>query len=249
MRRARTDHAKEQRRGAILRAATSLLDRSRYDTVTMAAVAREAGIAKGTTYLYFATKEQLFLALLEEEYAAWFGDARVALRMLPADPDLGAVRDALVGTVKDRPRFLELMQLLHGVLEQNIPVETALAFKTRLRDEVTGLALVLSEVTGVPMPRAGRLLQGAASALRGALARAVESGGRHILGLVCTASLQQLANELGHTGTKINFCGRSTPTPALPSRSHDALRPLRQRPDKLRRRQCRDRRRRGRGAL
>ena len=158
MRRARTDHAKEQRRGAILRAATSLLDRSRYDTVTMAAVAREAGIAKGTTYLYFATKEQLFLALLEEEYAAWFGDARVALRMLPADPDLGAVRDALVGTVKDRPRFLELMQLLHGVLEQNIPVETALAFKTRLRDEVTGLALVLSEVTGVPMPRAGRLL-------------------------------------------------------------------------------------------
>ena len=158
MRRARTDHAKEQRRGAILRAATSLLDRRRYDTVTMAAVAREAGIAKGTTYLYFATKEQLFLALLEEEYAAWFGDARVALRMLPADPDLGAVRDALVGTVKDRPRFLELMQLLHGVLEQNIPVETALAFKTRLRDEVTGLALVLSEVTGVPMPRAGRLL-------------------------------------------------------------------------------------------
>ena len=158
MRRARTDHAKEQRRGAILRAATSLLDRSRYDTVTMAAVAREAGIAKGTTYLYFATKEQLFLALLEEEYAAWFGDARVALRVLPADPDLVAVRDALVGTVKDRPRFLELMQLLHGVLEQNIPVETALAFKTRLRDEVTGLALVLSEVTGVPMPRAGRLL-------------------------------------------------------------------------------------------
>ena len=158
MRRARTDHAKEQRRGAILRAATSLLDRSRYDTVTMAAVAREAGIAKGTTYLYFATKEQLFLALLEEEYAAWFGDARVALRALPADPDLGAVRDALVGTVKDRPRFLELMQLLHGVLEQNIPMETARAFKTRLRDEVTGLALVLSEVTAMPMPRAGRLL-------------------------------------------------------------------------------------------
>ncbi|MCO4772559.1 MAG: TetR family transcriptional regulator [Deltaproteobacteria bacterium] len=158
MRRARTEQAKEQRRDAILGAAVTLLDRDRYDAVTMAAVAREAGIAKGTTYLYFRTKEQLFLALLEEEYSGWFGAARVALRALPEGASLARVTDALVATVGDRPRFLALMQLLHVVLEQNISVETALAFKTRLRDEVTGLALVLSEVTGMEMMRAGKLL-------------------------------------------------------------------------------------------
>jgi AcrR family transcriptional regulator len=158
MRRARSDEDKEQRRDAILAAAVTLMDRERYDGVTMAAVAREAGIAKGTTYLYFHTKEQLFLALLEEEYAAWFAAARDALRVLPTSSSTASVADALIGTVGDRPLFLQLMELLHVVLEQNITVETALAFKTRMRDEVVGLALVLSEVTGIEMMRAARLL-------------------------------------------------------------------------------------------
>jgi AcrR family transcriptional regulator len=158
MRRARSDEAKEQRRDAILAAAVHLLDRGRYDGVTMAAVAREAGIAKGTTYLYFKTKEQLFLALLEEEYAAWFAAARAALRGLPEGVGVEMTADALISTVGERPLFLSLMELLHVVLEQNITVETALAFKTRLRDEVTGLALVLSEVTGIEMMRAAKLL-------------------------------------------------------------------------------------------
>jgi AcrR family transcriptional regulator len=39
---------------------------------TMAALAREAGLAKGTLYLYFRTKEELFLALLENGFGAWF---------------------------------------------------------------------------------------------------------------------------------------------------------------------------------
>jgi len=158
MRRARSEEAKEQRRDAILAAAVSLLDRGRYDAVTMAAVAREAGIAKGTTYLYFSTKEQIFLALLEEEYASWFAAAREALRQVGPGAELGQVADALLATIDERPLFLQLMELLHVVLEQNISVETALAFKTRVRDEVTGLALVLSEVTGIEMTRAGRLL-------------------------------------------------------------------------------------------
>ena len=158
MRRARSEEDKEQRRDAILAAAVTLLDRERYEGVTMAAVARQAGIAKGTTYLYFNTKEQLFLALLEEEYAAWFAAARAALRQLDGPSEVSEVADALIASVGERPLFLQLMELLHVVLEQNISVETALAFKTRMRDEVTGLALVLSEVTGIEMMRAGKLL-------------------------------------------------------------------------------------------
>ena len=32
-----------------------------YEAVTIAAVAQESGLAKGTVYLYFKTKEELFL--------------------------------------------------------------------------------------------------------------------------------------------------------------------------------------------
>jgi len=158
MRRASSAQDKERRRTAILRAAGDLLDGSRYEAVSMAAVAREAGIAKGTTYLYFPTKEQLFLALLEDEYAAWFGAARIALRELGPTPSPEQVTAGLMGTLRDRPRLLSLMERVHRVLEQNISVDAAGAFKGRLQDEATGLALVLSEKAGISMRRAMRLL-------------------------------------------------------------------------------------------
>ncbi len=158
MRRARSAQEKERRRTAILRAAGDLLDEARYEDVSMAAVAREVGIAKGTTYLYFPTKEQLFLAVLEVEYAAWFGAARTALRALGDTPTPEQVTAGLMGTLQDRPRLLSLMERVHRVLEQNISVDAAGAFKGRLQDEATGLALVLSEKAGISMRRAMRLL-------------------------------------------------------------------------------------------
>jgi AcrR family transcriptional regulator len=38
----------------------------------MAELAEQCGLAKGTLYLYFDSKEELFLAALELELAAWF---------------------------------------------------------------------------------------------------------------------------------------------------------------------------------
>ena len=47
------------------RTAASLLGRREYASVTMAEIARQCGLAKGTLYLYFDSKEELFLATLE----------------------------------------------------------------------------------------------------------------------------------------------------------------------------------------
>ncbi len=61
---------KEARRRAILQAARQVFARKGYDPATLEAVAREAGLAKGTLYLYFRDKEDLFfqvvLATLED---------------------------------------------------------------------------------------------------------------------------------------------------------------------------------------
>ena len=52
---------REARRQAILQAARQVFARKGFEPATLEAVAREAGLAKGTLYLYFKDKEALYL--------------------------------------------------------------------------------------------------------------------------------------------------------------------------------------------
>lgn len=58
--------ARSDKRERILRAALSSISRLGLHNTPMAAIAREAGVAKGTPYLYFASKEALINALYVE---------------------------------------------------------------------------------------------------------------------------------------------------------------------------------------
>jgi AcrR family transcriptional regulator len=53
--------AREEKRAAILQAASQVFARKGYETAALEEVARKAGLAKGTLYLYFKDKETLYL--------------------------------------------------------------------------------------------------------------------------------------------------------------------------------------------
>ena len=61
-----------------------------FDAASMNDITREAGVSKGTIYVYFASKEELFEALIEEERCAIFNDLYLALEQA------GGVRDTLI---------------------------------------------------------------------------------------------------------------------------------------------------------
>ena len=61
-----------------------------FDAASMNDITREAGVSKGTIYVYFASKEELFEALIEEERCAIFNDLYEALEQG------GDVRDTLI---------------------------------------------------------------------------------------------------------------------------------------------------------
>jgi len=61
-----------------------------FDAASMNDITREAGVSKGTIYVYFSNKEELFEALIEEERCAIFNDLYLALEQT------GAVRDTLI---------------------------------------------------------------------------------------------------------------------------------------------------------
>ena len=154
--RARKDEDKAVRRLAILDTATALLQHGAYHDITMAEVARQSGLAKGTLYLYFSSKEALFLAALERELDRWFADVGGLLKPGPLTP--GAFARGLAGSLTAHPRLLELMSLLHNVLEHNIDVETARGFKTNLLRKMQAASVLVEAALPMLRPGTGALL-------------------------------------------------------------------------------------------
>jgi TetR/AcrR family transcriptional regulator len=125
-RRAVTDALKDARRDAILAAARALFCAEPFESIAMSQVAAAAGLAKGTLYLYFRTREEIFLALLTREYSAWLAAfAEEAKRF--ATPE--AALDWIAASLSGRQELVLLAGILHAVLERNLSVETARAFK------------------------------------------------------------------------------------------------------------------------
>ncbi|WP_437298770.1 TetR/AcrR family transcriptional regulator [Sorangium sp. So ce426] len=166
-RRARKEEQKEERRRFIIDAAWQLFQETPYPEVTMAQVAERTRLAKGTLYLYFTTKEELFLAVVDQELAKWFHDvdihlthfcasrgdasaarprpsrARRAAPGAPAEDASASVASILSTTLAARDAMTRLLGILHSVLEQNVSYEAALRFKLSLLGHVERTGVLL----------------------------------------------------------------------------------------------------------
>lgn len=59
---------RKSRKEEIIKAASNLFSQKSYHDVTMDQIAGEVGVAKGTIYLYFKSKENLYLGILEHTF-------------------------------------------------------------------------------------------------------------------------------------------------------------------------------------
>lgn len=126
---------KQERRDAILDAAERLLLDARDHMASVAEVAEEAGLAKGTVYLYFPGKDELLLAVHERGVDGFFRavDARLAMpATIAVDEMLELTRRHLV----EPPLFLPLAWRCFGLMAQGLPTAAALAFKQRMGERL-----------------------------------------------------------------------------------------------------------------
>jgi AcrR family transcriptional regulator len=129
--RARTDQAKEARREQLLEVAAQLWTEKNFNSITMNEVATRAKLAKGTTYLYFQTKEELLLALLERELENWFLELGLSLsKKVSLTPKEFA--QLMTKSLVQRQAFMRLICIQSSILEHNIDFERALEFKSFL---------------------------------------------------------------------------------------------------------------------
>ncbi len=127
--RAVRDEQKRERRQAILDRAWELFQTTKYETLTMGDIAQSLGLAKGTVFLYFKTKEALFLTLVEQQLTIWFAEVDARLEGLERSGTIPQVTAILHQSLEKRSGLTRLLAILHTLLEQNIDLDSALHFK------------------------------------------------------------------------------------------------------------------------
>ncbi len=106
-------------------------------------VARRAGVAKGTVFLYFPTKEALGLALLEDLLQEWFTALDAELARATAARGPRVLARILAETLSARPVLGRMLAIAGSVLERNVDAGTLVAFEKTVLERMrrTGGAL------------------------------------------------------------------------------------------------------------
>ena len=126
-RRAIAPEAKTERRAAIVNAVQELARRDLSASYSVEQLARKAGLAKGTVYLYFKTREEMLLAVHEKQAHELFDVVERAL----AAPGASAAKVVRAGLryLKAHPEFYPLAASCRSMLDKNVGTEAAFAFK------------------------------------------------------------------------------------------------------------------------
>jgi AcrR family transcriptional regulator len=157
MQRARSETAKLAREDSILTAAEILLRQSGYDAMTMQAVATAAGLAKGTLYLYFTSRESLVLAVHGRLFDRWID------RFAVYQPELtgfdGFCRD-FARHYADDPLFLQLAGFATALLEPQLDREAYIKSKRGMARRVKRLAGLVCQQFAIVPTAAQKLIWG-----------------------------------------------------------------------------------------
>lgn len=145
--RARSRDQKQERREDILRAARAHLAAVGFERFSLVPLAKAAGVARGTLYLYFPTREELLLTIYMQEGRAWA--AEVLAHMSPETTVSGFLA-MYYDTALRHPLFLELAPHVPGVIEENVSRESLIACKRLGGEMVATIGERHSSVLGLP---------------------------------------------------------------------------------------------------
>ena len=111
--RARDEDQKLARKHTLMAAGWALFKENDGQLPSVAQVVKKAGLAKGTFYLYFKTKEELFLELLADAVQRFFDNLKQELGNEAIDLD--AIIDTFVRHLSEDETLIQLVQMLFEV--------------------------------------------------------------------------------------------------------------------------------------
>ena len=158
--RAVDEHDKSLRRRAILDAGYRLIRPCCERLPSVNEIAEAAGLAKGTVYLYFKTKEGIFLAILSDLYESLLQDI---LQLVSESRDARTLTSSFLGRLsgflREHPYFLPLASMANSIIEPNVPQADVVEFKQRLVDSLESVGTALNKIfPGLTPDEGARLL-------------------------------------------------------------------------------------------
>ena len=117
-----------QRREEIVGACEQLYQTMSFRDITLKEISSVTSFSRPTIYNYFHTKEEIFLALFEQEYDRWNGDLE---KILNADQDFDSKELAghIARSLESRAQLLKLLSMNNFDMEENSREELLVSFK------------------------------------------------------------------------------------------------------------------------
>ncbi len=148
---ANSEEQKALRRSVIIRSARELFEKSGFHEISMQEVARRAGMAKGTVFFYFKTKEELFLACAREELDRWHDRFDAMLREYqkthdPGDFNVDELVEIMIRSLGENDTFIRFVSIVEGVLNRNVDFDVLLAHKKFILTRAVPTGKLLEEI-------------------------------------------------------------------------------------------------------
>ncbi|MBI5454374.1 MAG: TetR/AcrR family transcriptional regulator [Deltaproteobacteria bacterium] len=147
---ARRAKEREGRRSAILASAREVFFAKGFMNATVGEIAASSSLAKGTLYLYFTSKEEMYCALMDEGMDLLKKDLMKALsRPMRPDRVLSELVKAYHGFYKKRPEYFRIMFLsAQPDVRSKVPNETLEASVGKAKECLGAVAEIIQKGIG-----------------------------------------------------------------------------------------------------
>jgi TetR/AcrR family transcriptional regulator len=117
--RAISEKDKLKRKEKILKTAWKLYKETEGKLPSVSLIAQKTGLSKGTVYLYFKTKDEIFLQLFMYQLREWHVSVASKLQSRKGKISVAEFAKILTDYVVKNPLLLKMGSIVRGVLEEN----------------------------------------------------------------------------------------------------------------------------------
>ncbi len=132
------------RKEEIVRACASLYETMSFKEITIKEIGEATSFTRTSIYNYFQTKEEIFLALFQQEYEKWIADLDALAAKYETLTDDELARE-LARSLENRILLLKLLSMNLYDMEENSRIERLVEFKTAYGNSVRAVGRLLEK--------------------------------------------------------------------------------------------------------
>jgi len=127
-------------------AAEKLLVKGSFPLPSVNQIISEAGVSKGTVYLYFKSKEEIYLSLLGTYLDNFEKDVIDSLKKSNKSNYVDSLILSYINFARENPKGVYLASIASLILENNLTDESIILFKKRIREITVNMLVEVEDI-------------------------------------------------------------------------------------------------------